>query len=70
MCTYLFLLLIEVVNNNTDKEVQGKEGAEDDKNHKVEIRVEVRLKVRLLVFLLGTFLTREKVTEGKRIKLP
>lgn len=53
--TYLFLLLVEVVNNNADKEVQGEERAEDDKNHEVEIRKGIRLKVWLLIFLLGTF---------------
>lgn len=55
MHTYLFLLLIEVVNNNSNEEVQGEEGTKDDKNHKVKIRKVIRLKARLLIFLLGTF---------------
>ena len=71
MHTYLFLLLIEVVNNNTNEEVQGKEGAKDDKNHEVKICIEIRLKVRLLIFLLGTFLKREKqLLRGENFKLP
>lgn len=55
MHTYLLLLLIEVVDNNADKEVQGEERAKDDKNHEVKIGKAVRLKARLLIFLLGTF---------------
>lgn len=35
--TYLFLLLVEIVNNNTNKEIQGKERSKDDEVHEVEI---------------------------------
>lgn len=33
--TYLFLLLVEIVNNNTDEEIQGEERAKDYENNKI-----------------------------------
>lgn len=56
--TYLFLLLVEVVNYNTNKEVQSEEWAKDDKNHKEKVLQWVLLKLGLLFFLLGIFLMR------------
>ena len=41
--THLFLLLVEVVDDDADEEVEGEEGAEDDEDDKVEVHVEVDL---------------------------
>ena len=49
--TYLFLLLVEVVDDDSNEEIEGKEGAEDDEEHKVEIHVDVDLSNRLLANL-------------------
>lgn len=49
--TYLFLLLVEVVNNNTNKEIQGKERSKDDEVNKIEIHKQTVLHFRLLIFL-------------------
>lgn len=56
--TYLFLLLVEVVNDDTNEKVQGEEGPEDDENDKVDIHVEVVLPLGLL-FILGEKSDRE-----------
>lgn len=53
--TYLFLLLVEVVNNNTNKEIQSEERAKDDKHYEVKVYVWVLLKPWLFAFLLGIF---------------
>lgn len=37
--TYLLLLLVKVVYDDTDKQVQGEEGPEDDEDDEVEIHV-------------------------------
>lgn len=50
--SYLFLLLVEVVNDHTNKEVQGEEGAEYDENNEVDVHVDVDFIVGL-VFHLG-----------------
>ncbi len=50
--SYLFLLLVEVVNDHTNKEVEGEEGAKYDENNKVDVHVDVDFIVRL-VFHLG-----------------
>lgn len=49
--SYLFLLLIEVVDDDTDEEVQCEEGTEDDEDDKVDVHVYVVL-VHWLVFHL------------------
>lgn len=49
--SYLFLLLVEVVNDHTNEEVEGEEGPKDDKNHKVDVHVDVDLIVRLVFHL-------------------
>lgn len=51
MDTHLLLLLVEVVNDDTDKEVEGKEGPEDDEDDKIEVHVDVHL-ILWLFFLL------------------
>lgn len=37
--TYLSLLLVEVVDDDTDEQVEGEEGAEDDEDDKVQVHV-------------------------------
>lgn len=49
--TYLFLLLVEVVNNDTNEEVEREERAKDDEDDKVNVHVEVDLIGRLLLDL-------------------
>lgn len=49
--TYLFLLLVEIVNYDTDEEVEREEGAKDDEDDKVNVHVEVDLIGRLLLDL-------------------
>lgn len=51
--TYLFLLLVEVVNDDTNEEVQGKKGTKDDEDDEVDVHVEVDL-VRWLFFNLAS----------------
>lgn len=62
--TYLFLLLIEIVNNNTNKEIQGKERSEDDEVHKVEIHKHIVLHLRLLIFLQGGEATQKIINNN------
>lgn len=49
--TYLFLLLVEIVDDDADEQVEGEEGAEDDENDKVDVHVQVRLVLRLVLQL-------------------
>lgn len=51
--TYLFLLLIEVVNDDTDEQVQSEKGAEDDEDNKIYVHVDVVLILGLLFLLKG-----------------
>lgn len=51
--TYLFLLLVEIVNDDTDEKVQGEERSEDDENDEVDIHVEVVFPLGLLFILWG-----------------
>ena len=51
--TYLFLLLVEVVNDDTDEQVQGEERPKDDEDDKIDIHVEVALPLGLLLVLEG-----------------
>lgn len=41
--TYLLLLLVEIVNDDTDKKVECEKGAKDDEDDKVYVHVEVDL---------------------------
>lgn len=45
MCclTYLFLLFVKVVNDDTDEEVQGEERSKDDEEHEVQVHHNVDL---------------------------
>lgn len=49
--TYLFLLLVEIVNYDTNEEVEREERAKDDEDDKVNVHVEVDLIGRLLLDL-------------------
>ena len=47
----LVLLFVKLVDDDTDQQVQGEEGAEHDEQHEVEIEIDRVLSVRLLVQL-------------------
>lgn len=49
--SYLFLLLVEVVDDHTNEEVEREEGAEYDENNKVDIHVDVDFVVGLVFHL-------------------
>lgn len=51
--SYLFLLLVEVVNNHTNEEVEGEEGAKYDENNEVDVHVDVDFVVGLVFHLAG-----------------
>lgn len=44
-------MLIEVINDDTNEQVQGEEGAEDDEDDKVDVHVDIVLVLRLLIRL-------------------
>lgn len=44
-------MLIEVINDDTNEQVQGEEGAEDDEDDKVDVHVDVVFILRLLIRL-------------------
>ena len=48
---YLLFQCVEVVDDDTDEEVEGEEGAADDEDDKVEVVIEACLILRLLVNL-------------------
>lgn len=47
------LLLVEVIDDHSDKQVQREERSEDDEEHKVQVHVDVGLPDRLLAHLQG-----------------
>lgn len=49
--SYLFLLLVEVIDDHTNEEIEGEEGAKYDENHKVDVHVDVDLINRLVFHL-------------------
>lgn len=49
--TYLFLLLVKVVNDDTNEQVECEEGPKDDEDDKVEIHVQVHFILRLFSHL-------------------
>lgn len=49
--TYLFFLLIEVVDYDPNKEIQRKEATKDDEDDEVQVHVQVVLPLRLAVDL-------------------
>ena len=53
LSTYLFLLFVEVINNDSDEKVERKERAEDDEEDEVEVHVDVDFPDRLLTELQG-----------------
>lgn len=44
-------MLIEVINDDTNEQIQGEEGAEDDEDDKVDVHVDVVLILRLFIRL-------------------
>lgn len=52
-------MLIEVINDDTNKQVQGEKGAKDDEDYKVDVHVDVVLILGLL-FLLNVGMGRER----------
>ena len=46
--TYLFLLFVEVINDDTNEQVESKEGSENDEEDKVEVHVDVDFPYGLL----------------------
>ena len=67
--TGFLLLLIKVINNNSNKEVECEEGAKDDEEYKIEIHVDVDLSFWLLINLLRfvTLITDTALGTGKII---
>lgn len=51
---YLSLLLVEVIDDDTNEEVEGEEGAEDDEDNEVQVHVKVNLFDWLLLHLAET----------------
>lgn len=46
--TYLFLLFVEVINDDTNKQIEGKEGSKNNEKDKVEVHVDVDFPYGLL----------------------
>lgn len=55
-------MLIEVINDDTNEQVQGEEGAEDDEDDKVDVHVDVVLILRLLIGLSKDRRKRKRVS--------
>lgn len=49
--THLFLLLVEVVDDDTNEQVEGEKGAKDDEDDKVEVHVQVHFIIWLVLHL-------------------
>ena len=49
--TYLFLLFIEVINDDTNKQVECEKGSKDDEKDEVKVHVNVDFTYRLLAQL-------------------
>lgn len=49
--TYLFLLLIEIVNDYTNKEVEREKGSKYDENNKIQVHLQVDFILWLFVVL-------------------
>ena len=49
--TYLFLLLIEIVYDDTNKEIECEEGSKYDENNKIQVHLQVDLILWLFVYL-------------------
>lgn len=57
-------MLIEVINDDTNEQVQGEEGAEDDEDDKVDVHVDVVLILRLLLRLSKDRRERKRVSSS------
>ena len=51
--TYLLFLFIEVIDDDSNEEIEGEEGAKDDEEDKVDVHVDVDLPDGLLSNLPG-----------------
>lgn len=51
--TYLFLLLVKVVNDDTNKKIESEESPKDYKDDEIEIHVEIHFVGRLFLHLRG-----------------
>lgn len=51
--SYLFLLLVEIINDHTNEEIECEEGAKYDENYEVDVHVDVDLIIRLVFHLKG-----------------
>lgn len=51
--TYLFLLLVKVVNDDTNKKIESEESPKDNEDDKIEIHVEIHFIGRLFLHLRG-----------------
>ena len=51
--TYLLFLFIEVIDDDSNEEIEGEEGAEDDEEDKVDVHVDVDLPDGLFSNLQG-----------------
>lgn len=49
--THLSFLLVEIVNNHTDEEIEGEEGAKNDEDDEVQVHVEIDFSHRLFLHL-------------------
>lgn len=49
--TYLFLLLIEIVNDYTNKEVESEKGSKYDENNKIQVHLQVDFILWLFLLL-------------------
>ena len=49
--TYLFLLFIKIINNDTNEQVEGEESSKYDEEHKVEVHEDVPFSNGLLAIL-------------------
>ncbi len=60
--TYLSLLLVEIVNDDTDEEIEREEGAEDDEDDEVQIHVQAVL-FNGLLFHLFRYITDAQMSK-------
>lgn len=60
--TYLSFLLVEVIDDDTDEEIEGEEGAEYDEDDKVQVHVEVDFSDGLLLHLKTNSFINQLVT--------
>lgn len=67
--TYLFLLLVKIVDDDTNEEVQCEERPKDDENHKVQVHVQITFPFRLLLTLQKEKGKHKNDTRSVQIKI-